>query len=607
MQRSLVPRRSGPLVAVLAAVVAMALTATSAWAGRGYQLASGSSPIPLSAEVPVGVAVDQGTQMIYVAEVSSNLNSIAPGQVEQLTSSGTPTADSPFGTGGQDLFISVAVNPLTHGIYAYQIQGSTPAGPKGASMLSTFSSEGVLGTSFSPPQAEAATLAADASGRLLFPNTPTNSVQILSSSGTLEGSVTCSGACGSALVKPQAVALDSAGHLYVVDRANGRVLKYGSSGGSYAYESTLQSGAGAAAVAVDRSTGDVFVGDLVGSTYHVVAYDSSGTEFDDFGAGLVTPSQLEVITGQLAVNSTTHTVYLSNPGGNDLLAFERIGSIPAPTASVAAPSPVGQVSATLRATVNPKGHLLSTCKFEYTDHADFLANGFSNAHSASCPSLLGQSQDTAITAAVSGLTPGTDYDYRIRIASHGGSTEAGPQAFETLPPLPPESMTGSATAVTKSSATLAGSVNPKGGPVSNCHFEWVTEAAFQATGFTGASSKACAPLPTGNVASSVSAAVSGLTPATTYRFRVVATNNSGTGTALPAAFSTPAETCSDNPALCPPSGESPLPPPVSSPLPPATTPPPVQKKPLKCRRGFRKKTVRGKQRCVRIKKRRSQR
>jgi hypothetical protein len=606
MQRSFGRRPSAGLLAAIAATVAMALTATTAWAGPGYQPASSNSSIPLSAEVPVGVAVDQGTQAIYVAEVSTDLNSIAPGQVEQLSSSGTPTANSPFGTGGQDLFVSVAVNPATHGIYAYQIQGSTPAGPKGVSMLSAFDSEGVLGTSFSPPQAEAATLAADSSGRLLFPNTPTNSVQILSSSGTLEGSVTCSGTCGSALVKPQAVALDSTGHLYVVDRANGRVLKFGASGGSYAYESTLQSGAGAAAVAVDSSTGDVFVGDLVGSTYHVVAYDSSGTEFDDFGAGLVTPSQLEVITGQLAVNGTTHKVYLSNPGGNDLLVFERIGSIPAPTASVAAPSPVGQVSATLRATVNPKGHVLSSCKFEYTDHADFLANGFANATSAACPSLLGQSQDTVITAAVSGLTPGTDYDYRIRIASYGGSAEAGPQAFETLPPLPPESTTGSATAVTKTSATLAGSVNPKGGPVSNCHFEWVTEAAFQATGFTGASTKACAPLPTGNVASPVSAAVSGLTPATTYRFRVVAINNSGTGTALPATFSTPAETCSDNPALCPPSGESSLPP-ASSPPPPTVTPPPVQKKPLKCRRGFRKKKVRGKLRCVRVKKHRSRR
>jgi hypothetical protein len=605
MSRSFLSRGSAIVVGALATFVVLALSATAASAGPGYQLDFAHPSIALTGEVPVGVAVDQSTQVIYVAEVSTDLKSIGSGQVEQLSSSGSPTADSPFGTGGQDLFISVAVNPVTHGIYAYQLEGSTPSGTVGVSMVSSFSSSGVLGTSFSPPRAEAATLAADSSGRLFFPNPPTSSVQILSSSGAVEGSIACGACPGGAFVKPQAVALDSAGNAYVVDFANGRVVKFGLSGGSYVYKSILQSGAGAAAVAVDSSSGDVFVGDLSGSTYHVVAYDSSGAEFDDFGVGLVTASPLEV-TGQLAVNPITHKVYLSNPGGNDLWVFERIASIPAPTTSVAAPSPVGQVSATLRATVNPKGHVLSTCKFEYTDHADFLANGFSSAHSASCPSLLGQNQDTALTAAVSGLTPGTDYDYRISVASHGGSAEAGPQTFKTLPPLPPEATTGSASGVTKTSATLAGSVNPKGGPVSNCHFEWVTEAAFQATGFTGASSKACAPLPTGNAASTVSAAVSGLTPATTYRFRVVATNNSGTGTALPATFSTPAETCSDNPALCPPSSEG-SPPPASSPPPPATTPPPVQRKSLKCRKGFRKKKVRGKQRCVRIKKHRAQR
>ena len=144
---------------------------------------------------------------------------------------------------------------------------------------------------------------------------------------------------------PQAVAFDSTGDLYVVDAAAGsRVVKLVPSSGSYAYASTLQSGGGAVAVAVDVSSDDVVVGDLEGGKYHVVAYDSSGAEFDDFGEGLVTPSQLEIVTGQLAVNSTTHEVYLSNPGGKELWAFEPIGSIPAPTAATVAPSPLGQVT-----------------------------------------------------------------------------------------------------------------------------------------------------------------------------------------------------------------------------------------------------------------------
>src|SRR5205085_2037331 len=115
---------------------------------------------------------------------------------------------------------------------------------------------------------------------------------------------------------------------------------------------------GAVGVAVDTSSNDVFVGALTGGRYHVVAYDSAGVEFDDFAAEAATRSAIEAVSGQLAVNSTTHDVYLSNPGGNQLRVFERIASIPAPTATIAAPSPVGQVDATLNAIVNPKDHVL---------------------------------------------------------------------------------------------------------------------------------------------------------------------------------------------------------------------------------------------------------
>ncbi len=610
MSTSLFSRPLASFAATLVVATALALSAATAWAGPGYRPDSTHPSISLAAEVPTGVAIDQSSQVIYVAEASRDLLNVQPGLIQQLSSSGVPTANSPFGTGGQDFLVGVAVDAATHGIYGYQIEGAnTPLGPKGTPKMSAFSSTGTLGTSFATPNAQAETIAVNSSGRILFPNDIANSVQILNSSGTAEGSVTCTSCPGGAFSTPQAVALDSTGRLYVVDSAGGgRVLRFSPSGSSYTYESTLQSGEGAVAVAVDSANGNVFIGDLTGGTYHVVAYDSTGTEFDDFAAGAATKSMIEQISGQLAVNATTHELYLTNPGGRNLRVFEPTASIPAPTATTAAPTPIGQVSAVLKATVNPSGHVLTSCGFEYTDHADFLANGYANAEDAPCPAVVGTPEGTTISASVTGLNPGTSYDYRIKVESHGGAAESGGQSFQTLPPLPPEATTSAATSLTKNSATLAGTVNPKGGAMSNCHFEYVTQAAFQSGGFGSAASKVCTTTPSGTTTAPVSAKVSGLEAGTAYRFRVVATNNSGTTQATDATFSTTAETCAENAALCPPPSTPTTP---SSPAQVETGPllpaPPrgAQKKPLTCHKGFKKKRVRGKLKCVRVKKHRA--
>lgn len=602
MSRLVLPRagaRCGTVVPVLLAVFLIA--APGASAGPGYQLASPSS-IPLHAEVPTGVAVDQSSENIYVADLSKNLGSAQPGEIEQLSSSGTPTANSPFNTGGPDLFLSVAVNPLTHGIYAYQGEGETPLGHVGISKVSSFSSSGTLGESFAVEHTVASTIAVDSSGRVFMARSETGVIDVFNSSGALQSTITCSTCTGGSFVEPEAVAFDSVGHLYVVEHAgNERVVELAPSGGGYTYVKTIQSGSGAVGIAVDVSNDDVFVGDIVGGKYHIVAYDSEGNAFDDFAAGLSTaPSTLPLASGQLAVNSNTHDLYLTNPSGSQLRVLERVASIPAPSASVASPTLVGQVTATLQANVNPKGHVLTTCEFQYTDHADFLANGYANAKVAKCPGLVGDPSSVSVGASASGLQPETSYDYRVRIASFGGSAESGTEEFQTLPPLPPEATTGAATALTTATATLGGSVNPKGGTISSCRFEYVTEAAFGVSGFSGAPFKACTPTPSGNATASVSAKVSGLAAGTSYRFRVVATNNSGTTQAPVGSFATLAETCAENAALCPP--------PPAQQTTVTTTPAPltpitVPKKPLKCHKGFKKKKVRGKARCVKIKKR----
>jgi len=89
------------------------------------------------------------------------------------------------------------------------------------------------------------------------------------------------------------------------------------------------------------------------------------------------------------------------------------------------------------------------------------------------------------------------------------------------PPAPsaPAAVTGTATGVTGSSATVSGSVNP-GGQQTYYHFEYGTSTAY---GNATVNSSAG----TGNAAVPVSATLTGLQRRTTYHYRLVATNPSG--------------------------------------------------------------------------------
>src|SRR5206468_2385383 len=91
-------------------------------------------------------------------------------------------------------------------------------------------------------------------------------------------------------------------------------------------------------------------------------------------------------------------------------------------------------------------------------------------------------------------------------------------------------MTNPASLIASFSATLNGTVNPHG-LSTNVHFEYGTTTSYGSA--TAAQTK------TGNTYQSVSANISGLTANTTYHFRIVATNSSGTTRGSDRAFATP--------------------------------------------------------------------
>src|SRR5205823_9146427 len=89
--------------------------------------------------------------------------------------------------------------------------------------------------------------------------------------------------------------------------------------------------------------------------------------------------------------------------------------------------------------------------------------------------------------------------------------------------------TNSATKVTSSSATLNGAVNPTG-LTTSVHFEYGLTTSY---GLSTASHNY-----TGNTTQNVSANITGLSPNTTYHFRIVGTNNGGTSHGADRTFTT---------------------------------------------------------------------
>ncbi len=139
--------------------------------------------------------------------------------------------------------------------------------------------------------------------------------------------------------------------------------------------------------------------------------------------------------------------------------------------------------------------------------------------------------------AVAQITPeleaGTAYHFRLVATSLAGTTYGADETFMTSPAVPPTVTTGTASSVESNTATLNATVNPHAARLSSCEFEYGPTTSY------GSRAK-CTPLP-GATASAVavSAAVTGLTDATTYHYRVVATNVAGTSFGADETFTTP--------------------------------------------------------------------
>ncbi len=248
------------------------------------------------------------------------------------------------------------------------------------------------------------------------------------------------------------------------------------------------------------------------------------------------PEPVSVSVTGLTPNATYYfRVDASNAQGTSEGDWEPFTTLPdPPTVVTGSASAIAQTSATLNGTVNPNGREVSECKLEYGASA-FYELTKSYESSAPCtPSPGSGSRPVAVSASITGLPPNTEYHFRISATNAGGTSEGSDQTLRTLVEAakPPGVETKAATGVAQTSATLNATVNPNGGEVSECRFEYGTTAAYG----TGAP---CSYWPgSGSTPVSVSAPIAGLAPNTEYHFRISATNAGGTSYGAIQAFTT---------------------------------------------------------------------
>jgi hypothetical protein len=200
----------------------------------------------------------------------------------------------------------------------------------------------------------------------------------------------------------------------------------------------------------------------------------------------------------------------------------------APTVEAESASNETRFTATLSGAINPHGHD-THYQIEYVDAEHFeKEGGFASPATEKTPlEDIGSSlEPQPVSQEVENLSVGTTYHYRIVASNSGGPVQGPGQTFETLPTAGFESR-GAVARIT--SATVEAKVNPLSLDTT-CQVQYVAEAEFNESGYANASAVPCDPADLGS-GSSPQAAVAKLTNLgfdSTYHYRFVLTNESGT-------------------------------------------------------------------------------
>lgn len=167
---------------------------------------------------------------------------------------------------------------------------------------------------------------------------------------------------------------------------------------------------------------------------------------------------------------------------------------------------VSSGGAILHGTVNPGGSA-TRYNFQYGPTPAY------GAVSTTRTTGVGTTTDT-VRIAVSGLSPGTAYHYRIEAVNALGAANGVDRTFTTTGHPPPGAVTAPPTGITRTIATLEGAVVTQGESTTS-YFQYGTTPSYGLTTAVANVTAATTPTP-------VAYTLTGLAPGTTFHYRLVA-------------------------------------------------------------------------------------
>jgi DNA-binding beta-propeller fold protein YncE len=330
-------------------------------------------------------------------------------------------------------------------------------------------------------------------------------------------------------LRPWSLAIDSNSNVYEAEAGAGQVHEYTAEGllevRKFEFATATED---PRAVAVDLSNNDVYIAanhpepNAVEEAEGVVSeeggsvdvYDPSGLQaesfVESFGAGSFGAAHVAHPIRGIAVNSSTHTVYVANQDSDSVDVFTALDMTVEPA------SPVTRTTAILHGGVNPGGIPVTACEFEFG-----LTTHYGKSAPCEPPAPLEGINPVAVGADLSDLQANATYHYRLVATNANGTFDGKDETLKTLPGPPTvNDRPPSATSVTRTTALLSGTINPENSPT-KYHFEYGTTTAYgsstiEASAGTGFGDETVGPVQ-----------VTGLQAGTTYDYRLVATNEAG--------------------------------------------------------------------------------